>query len=105
MGARTLYQWCGRRGLGSCRRRAGHETGNTGYAEGRGRGLAEKAGIGFDVNFMGLGQNVIVPHDGKPVNLFRDQTMYPSMLNELQNGFLVIIYKVKLPYGNFYAVS
>ncbi|MFR8339147.1 MAG: hypothetical protein ACLVAW_22170 [Eisenbergiella massiliensis] len=56
----------------------------------------QKSGIGFDVNFMGLGQNVIVPDDGKPVNLFRDQTMYPSMLNELQTDFCDH-YKVSYP--------
>jgi len=56
----------------------------------------QESGIGFDVNFMGLGQNVIDPEDGKPVNLFRDETMYPSMLNELQKEYCDH-YKVSYP--------
>lgn len=56
----------------------------------------QESGIGFDVNFMGLGQNVIDPEDGKPVNLFRNETMYPSMLNELQKEYCDH-YKVSYP--------
>lgn len=46
-----------------------------------------KSGIGFDVNFVGMGSNVINPADGKPVDLFRDPELFPDMLTALQKDF------------------
>lgn len=46
-----------------------------------------KTGIGFDVNFVGMGSNVIHPADGKPVNLFNDPALFPDLLTPLQKDF------------------
>lgn len=46
-----------------------------------------KSGIGFDVNFVGMGSYVVHPADGKPVNLFNDPDVFPQMLTPLEKDF------------------
>lgn len=56
----------------------------------------QKSGIGFDVNYVGMSSNAINPADGKPVDLFRDPALFPTMLSPLQKDFCDY-YKVSYP--------
>lgn len=56
----------------------------------------QKSGIGFDVNFVGMGSYVVNPDDGKPVDLFNDPDLFPDMLTPLQKDFCEF-YNVNYP--------
>ncbi len=44
-------------------------------------------GIPFDANHVGMGQTVLHPEDGKPLNLFRSPDLYPDLLTPIQADF------------------